>query len=581
MSLPSVKGYMPLCVTLRSQVCDEQGVGQWPMWKRYDSVKGIVDQYVDEPYREFFALPYYEVDRQKSEEYFYWFTPRSESTFTRLNKMGDDYDYYKGLLDETIAHYRSVIEQLKGEGKSEEANFLQLSLKYAGDFESNVYCGDGRVVATVWGMRPREGQDLGESIIFADLFPEKEIHTVEFDLGSHGTTDRPTMLKKSHGTKIFAHQVPLVKAKDGCEFISWNRNPMGVEVTSDLLFVAQYREPLDEEKPKEEIFEGEKPKEDLKTTHHVRFLSPDGKVMTELDVEHGKQMSPGFIPQLPVVDGLVCPAWDGNPLNDVINANRDYKAIAPNAPDVPEKQVHTVRFLMPDGQALTQFQVEHGTQLTSAQVPPLPVVDGDTCPGWSSDPLAEKIMADRDFIAKMPEKKEPVIVGRGGFWRALLNWMLLALGLLLLFLLLWLFLLGKGNFDFCGCGCTDPIERPHPTPSPSPGPVPPPVRKPCDEMQTSGSYTPESFIFDMGQESGSFLFEYATGAVYPDKIVIYDGENSRGKEIFRYYGVTGDGGWASHLVSPVDFHKSKIYIEVIPHSDTGTYWEIKANCPNN
>lgn len=566
MPIPSVKGYMPLCVTLRSRVCDEQGVGQWPMWKRYDSVKGIVDQYVDEPYRDFLALPYYEVDKQKSEEYFYWYTPRSDTDFFRLNRTGDDHDFYKALLDKTIAHYRSVIEHLKSEGKAEEANFLELSLKYAGDSESNVYCGDGRVVVTVWGMRPREGRDLGESILFADLFPEKEMHTVRYDLGNRGTTANSTILKKSHGTRIYAHQVPFVKAKDGYEFIGWDRNPLGAEVTSDLLFVAQYNEPVEEEKPKSII-------------HHVRFLTPDSKVITETDVEHGKQISADFIPQLPVVDGLVCPRWDGDPLNDVINANRDYKAIAPPAPAIPEKQMHTVRFLMPDGKVLTQFQVEHGTHLTSVQVPPLPMVDGETCPGWSSDPLAEKIMADRDFTAKMPEKKELVIVGRGGFWRALLNWLLLALGLLLLFLLLWLFLLGKGNFDFCGCGCIDPIERPHP--DPCPGPVPPPLRKPCDEMQTSGRNTPESFIFDMGQDAGSFDFEYATGGVYPDLIVIYEGENNQGKEIFRYFGTTGDNGWYSHFTKPVDFNKRKIYIEIKPDSDTGTYWEIKVNCPNN
>ena len=58
MPAPSVKGYMALCVTPRSKVCDEQGIGQWPMWKRFDSIKAIVDQYVDEPYRSFFAMPY-------------------------------------------------------------------------------------------------------------------------------------------------------------------------------------------------------------------------------------------------------------------------------------------------------------------------------------------------------------------------------------------------------------------------------------------------------------------------------------------------------------------------------------------
>jgi len=567
MPIPSVKGYMPLCVTLRSQVCDEQGVGQWPMWKRYDSVKSIVDQYVDEPYRDFLALPYYEVDKQKSEEYFYWYTLRSDTDFSRLNRTGDDHDFYKTLLDKTLAHYRSVIDHLKSEGKSEEANFLELSLKYAGDSESNVYCGDDRVVVTVWGMRPRNGCDMGESILFADLFPEKEVHTVRYDLGNRGTTSNSTILKKSHGTRIYAHQVPLVKANDGYEFIGWDRNPLGVEVTSDLLFVAQYHEPHKEEKPEEKV-EEEKPKEYLPIIHHVRFVAPDGKVMTELDVEHGKRMSPDFIPQLPVVDGLVCPAWDGDPLNDVINANRDYKAVAPNAPDVPEKQKHTVRFLMPDGRVLTQFQVEHGTQLTSDQVPPLPVVDGDTCPGWDVNPLAEKIMEDRDFMAKMPEKKEAVITGRGGFWRALLNWLLLALGLLLLFLLLWLFLLGKGNFDFCGCGCTEPIDPP------SGDNTVMPVQHPCNTEQHAGGVEGYLGYFDMGQQNGTFPFEFNTYTV-PDKVTVYDGKGTSGKVIYSY-----EGGSSSMQSVQLPFSKRWVTVKIEGSSD-GTSWVFNTGCPNN
>lgn len=556
MPIPSVKGYMPLCVTLRSRVCDEQGVGQWPMWKRYDSVKGIVDQYVDEPYRDFLALPYFEVDKQKSEEYFYWYTPRSDTDFCRLNRTGDDHDFYKALLDKTIAHYHSVIEHLKSEGKAEEANFLELSLKYAGDSESNVYCGDGRVVVTVWGMRPREGRDLGESILFADLFPEKEMHTVRYDLGNRGATANSTILKKSHGTRIYAHQVPFVKAKDGYEFIGWDRNPLGAEVTSDLLFVAQYNEPVEDEKPKSII-------------HHVRFLTPDSKVITETDVEHGKQISADFIPQLPVVDGIVCPAWDGNPLNDVINANRDYKAIAPNP---PKKLMHTVRFLTPEGNVLTQFRVEHGTQLASNQVPSLPVMNGETCPGWSSDPLAEKILEDRDFTAKMPEKKEPkkkepIITGRGGFWRALFNWLLLALGLLLLFLLLWLFLLGKGNFDFCGCGCTEPIGPP------GEGTVTP-VQHPCNTEQHAGGVEGYLGYFDMGQQKGTFPFEFNTYNI-PDKVTVYDGKGTSGKIIYSYEG--GSLGMQSVQLS---FSNRWVTVK-IEGSSYGTSWVFNTGCPNN
>lgn len=248
MATPSVKGYMPLCVTPRSKVCDEQGVGQWPMWKRFNSVQSIVDQYVDEKYRNFFAFPYYEIDKLKAEELFYWYTPRCDISFVRLNRTGDDHDYFKGVLDATVAHYQSVISNLKKSGKTEEANFLQLSLNFVGESEENIYCGDGFVVATVWGMRTRKVNNVEGSTIFTALEPEPPMHTVSYELGKYGSTNNPVVLNKRHGSRIYPNQVPSVKVKDGYEFTGWDNNPLGMEVTGDLLFTANYKE-----LPKEEV----------------------------------------------------------------------------------------------------------------------------------------------------------------------------------------------------------------------------------------------------------------------------------------------------------------------------------------
>ena len=398
MPAPAVKGYMPLCVTPRSHVCDEQGVGQFPMWKRFDSIRGIVNQYVDEPYRSFLALPYHEVDKLKAEELFYWYTPRCDTSYTRMSRTGDDYDYYKRLLTDTITHYRSVVSKLKLEGKTDDANFLELSLKYAGDSEENVYCGDGRVVATMWGMRPRQEQGLGESKLSIELAPELEMHTIRFDLGSLGSTTSSIMLNKCHGSKIHQHQVPQVTVKDGYQFTGWNINPVDKEVTEDMLFVAEYREKSEEEKPVTEPPQEEVVKPGK--SHHVRFLTPDSLVIKELNVEHGKRILPGYVPQLPSVDGVLSPAWDGDPLNDIINSDRDYHALKPQ---IAEKPRRLVRFLAPDGSVLSQTQVVEGEKLSKTQVPPLPVVNGKICSSWDADPLAEVINTDRDFTAKEPQ----------------------------------------------------------------------------------------------------------------------------------------------------------------------------------
>lgn len=423
MPAPAVKGFMPLCVTPRSRVCDEQGVGQFPMWKRFDSIRGIVNQYIDEPYRSFFAFPYHEVDKLKAEELFYWYTPRCNTSYTRMSRTGDDYEYYKQILSDTIAHYHFVVSKLKREGKTNDANFLELSLKYAGDSEDNVYCGDGRVVTTMWGMRPRQVQKTEESKLSIELAPELEMHTVQFNLGSLGSTDSSITLKKCHGSIIYQNQVPQVNVKDGYQFTGWNKNPVDVEVTEDLLFIAEYREIPKEEKPvidspEKDVAQGEQPQEispiDDKTkteepvpSHHVRFLTPDSLVIKELNVEHGKRILPGYVPQLPIVDGELCPAWDGDPLNDIINGDRDYRAFKPK---VAVKALHIVRFHAPDGSVLSQAQVIDGEKLSQTQVPPLPVVNGKICPSWDTNPLAEVINTDRDFTAKQPQEAVEEIV---------------------------------------------------------------------------------------------------------------------------------------------------------------------------
>lgn len=416
MSIPAVKGYIPLSVTLRSQVCDEQGVGQWPMWKRYDSVKGIIDQYVDEPYRDFLARPVFEVDNQKGEEYFFWFTPRANSRFTPLSHSGDDHGYYKGILDKTLAHYHAVVEKLKKEGKAEEASFLQLSLKYAGATEDCVFCGNDKVVVTVWGMRPREGYNIGDSMLFADLFPPNEMHTVRYDLGDHGRTNDTTMLKKGHGSRIFAHQVPNVMVEEGYAFTGWDRNPVGAEVNGDMLFIAQYAD-----KSRESVIKNNPPvippiEVDPPQMHHVRFLTPSGQVIKEMDVRHGERILPGLVPQLPKVGDVQCSAWDRDPLNEVINSDRDFKAIGPDIP----------------GGIISDEEEESG----------------------------------KGGVVQPPQKKHK------GWLSALLKWLLLALGLFLLFLLLWCFVFGKCHLNLCDdCDCPPP-QNPRVNPDPGPRPVP-------------------------------------------------------------------------------------------------------------
>jgi subtilisin family serine protease len=94
---------------------------------------------------------------------------------------------------------------------------------------------------------------------------------------------------------------------------------------------------------------------------------------------------------------------------------------------------------------------------------------------------------------------------------------------------------------------------------------------PCNSIVTSGGDEGYVGSFEMGQQSGTFVFAYNTQNV-PDKITLYDGVNTNGNVIFTYEGST-----RTPLVSNVQFHQPAITVEIIGGDET--YWEFLINCP--
>ena len=220
--------------------------------------------------------------------------------------------------------------------------------------------------------------------------------------------------------------------------------------------------------------------------------------------------------------------------------------------------------------------------------------------GWDKSPVDFVVHDDEVFIARYEPieitETEKIAEIEDGWqkWRlsGCLNWLLSLLFLLLIGLLLW-FLFGHHNINFCGsilgdCDCekenttiTDTIK---PNVNPNLDPVPDPqALDPCQELQSNGHNQAERHLFNMGQIGGSFLFEYATGDVLADSIVIYDGKSQNDKIIFEYYGTTGSTAVNDIYIEPgrktVHFSSQYILIDVIPDPSPGTSWEIKVNCP--
>ena len=530
-----VKGKDQLCVCndYKKYFKSIQGLGSYTLFGRYNDLENVVNKRVDEKYRHFLAQP--EVDGNNIQ----WFSVPYYKEPKRLSELdGDERANYEKIKNDTLSHYKRVVEELKAHNKNSEAEALGNAIKFVND--DFVYCYDGKTVLGVWGMELRDEvrEPLGIAMkntfekpriknnpVIQDPVPEtsdpeepetidpeesgtKEpieqpndddiLYNVKFDFEENGSLRGRTEYKMRQGERITDSMIPDAEANEGYEFVGWDVEPNNYEVENDVVFTAQFR----------------------KKAYKVRFF--DGghgslRGQTEYDKSYEEQILTDEIPEVVADKEYKFVGWDKNPVNYVVRE------------DV----------------AFTALYKEN-------------VRDKELVSWWSRF---------------------------AGWGSGCLNWLLSLLLIGLIGLLLW-YLLGKHNLNFCGCNCNEtvitppgPKPSPGPTPTPDPNHDPSPVLKPCDELQRSGNNTPESFIFEMGQESGSFLFEYATGGKYKDEIVIYDGENNKGKRIFEFNDITGGDGWYSRQSKRVRFSNNKIYIEITPDSNFETYWEIKVNCP--
>lgn len=408
----SVKNHIELCATSRFDLCDEQGIGNYPIWKRYEQLQNVVTHDIDEQYRNFLSKPIGEIDGYSGVEYICWFTPVSKDVPVRLSSLsGVIREQYLKLLKETLSHYQTVIEKLRSENQDDQdAELLLKALKHTGEYEDLIYCFDNKVVATVWGMRPKNITTPGSCIIERNLDRPKQSFTVEFLTGENGTTANETVLKKFDGVEIKKEQIPLVVANQGWRFIGWDQNPNNFTVTGNRQFTALYEKIIDK-------------KEDsgiIESSNVIPTKVPEEKVIA------------------PVVETKMTP------------------------PPIAKMQ-HKVRFLNQNGSEISSCLVDDGGKLTFAQIPEPKCTRKERFTGWDKAPVETLITKDTDFTAHFERtgKCRGCFYYPALFWRFLsgkgcLRWLLwLLLLLLLLLLLMWL-------FRSCGGGNEEPPFTDHP-----------------------------------------------------------------------------------------------------------------------
>ena len=318
-------GKIVLCSSARSKICDEQGIGSYALWTRYASLEPIVAKHIPEQYRSFFAQP--QSVKDSGEEEIFWHTESSRTgdVPTRLTKLsGDKRLHYEGIKNKTIAVYQQAIDACLKSAPT-DAEYFQKALKHVGEFDDCFYCFDDKVVVVLWSMRPRDINDITNTVIEKIIQPNVS-YTVIFNIGEHGhSDDRLEIHKRPTDTAVQSHQIPNVTALEGYIFKGWDKEPLNHKVQSDIVFHAQY-EPIPEPEPEpipdpEPIPAPPTPEPPTPPTppvppppvqHNVRFEDQDGNLISECSVNDGSILAANLIPHIANRDKDVFKGWDND-----------------------------------------------------------------------------------------------------------------------------------------------------------------------------------------------------------------------------------------------------------------------------
>jgi subtilisin family serine protease len=231
------------------------------IFERYNSLANIIKNHIDVTYQDFISYPVNEGNKIEFQGKI-----ANEEPQILADLKGNDYTKYQNSKNDTLFYYQNKIEELKNNGKTDEALFLSNAIKFTDD--RFVYCYDNKVVLGAWGMQLRENvrEDLSE--IRKNLIKRKpknekaseepsiekieeatseappiiDPFTVRFDVGNYGNTNGQSTFYKYSGENIDETEIPLIEAKEGYEFIGWNQEPRNYSVNGDKIFTAQYRE---------------------------------------------------------------------------------------------------------------------------------------------------------------------------------------------------------------------------------------------------------------------------------------------------------------------------------------------------
>ena len=360
---PTVLNHKVLCNISASALNDWAYVDGVPVYRRYKDLQAIVANNIQQPYRDFLA--YVVADNNR----FYWYTQAKNMPLVQLSGMEQaDYNRYRELLNETLNHYRAVADKLRTSGEHFKADLITAAIHHVGKTESAIFCANDKVVATVWGCLPAQGDKGFEFVDW--VISSRRSCTVTFDLGNKGTTTMSTSFHKLEGSHIEGALIPVVTAASGWTFQGWDRDPRTFVVEADVVFTARY----------EKAQEGPQ-------RYNVRFFDGDGKLLDHILVEKGSWIRPEEVPG----HGTTIYKWNNDPLASQVMGDTDFYAAGPLPPPAEK---HRVRFIDRESLVLKELHIQHGEHLNTTLIPRKP--DGSDYE-WDSNPLSGPITAATDF----------------------------------------------------------------------------------------------------------------------------------------------------------------------------------------
>lgn len=418
-----VRGKMQLCVceNYKKYFKSIQGRANYTLFERYKDLENVVNKHVDAECRHFLAQP--ELDNDNIQ----WFAQPYTEKPNRLSELnGQKYDDYKKVKEETLSHYRNVVEKLKEGHREAEAEVLEKAIKFVND--DFVYCYDGKTVLGIWGMELRDEVRDPVGIAMKNDF------------------DKPKKQKL----------VPDVDRD---------------EETDEEEDIEENEDEIDEDEDEE------KDDDDDKTPLKVRFIDGGNGVLqgqTEYEKKYKELVYSGEIPEVVPKEGFRFAGWDKNPVNYVVQEDTVFTALYE---EFEKDKSLKVRFFGGEHGTLrgqTEYEKKYGEQVSPREIPEVVPNEGCRFVGWDKNPVNYVVREDTEFTALYEKEKEDDDSKWNRFWgwgSGCLNWLLTLLLLALIGLLLW-YLLGKHNLNFCGCdcGCNEVVVVPdHPiTPKPEP-----------------------------------------------------------------------------------------------------------------